>query len=92
MSAIACHIRDLEIEEIDLHDTTLFSRGVKSEAERRCPHCNSVVYSRRHKLCGVCAEPLPDACLFSEAQAQNVRTLVDEERARHRVWLQKFWS
>jgi hypothetical protein len=92
MSAIACHIRELEVGDSDLHDTTYFSRGVKAEAERRCPHCNSVVYSRRHKLCGVCAEPLPDACLFSEAQAQNVRSLVDEERARHRVWLQKFWS
>jgi hypothetical protein len=92
MSATACHIRELEIGDVDLNDTTFFSRGVKIEAERRCPHCNSVVYSRRHKLCGVCTEPLPDACLFSDEQAQNIRSLVDEERARHRVWLQKFWS
>ena len=92
MSAIACDVRELEIGEVDLHDTTFFSRGVKVEAQRRCPHCNSVVYSRRHKLCGVCAEPLPAACLFSDEQAQVVRSLVSEERERHRVWLQKFWS
>lgn len=92
MSATACDVRELESGESDLHDTTFFARGVRPEAERRCPHCNSVVYSRRHKLCGVCAEPLPAACLFSDEQAQSVRSLVSEERERHRVWLQKFWS
>ena len=92
MSATACNLQELELNDVDLHDTAIFARGVKTEAERRCPHCNSVVYSRRHKLCGVCAEPLPAAVLFSEAQAQNVRSIVDEERQRHRVWLQKFWN
>ena len=92
MSATACNLQELDLNEVDLHHSSIFARGVKTEAERRCPHCDSVVYSRRHKLCGVCSEPLPEACLFSEAQAQNVRTMVQEERQRHRVWLQKFWS
>ena len=90
MSAIACDIRELGVEEIDLHDTTFFSRGVSAQPERRCPHCNSVIYSRRHKLCGVCAEPLPAACLFSMEQAQSVKSLMNEERERHRVWLHRF--
>lgn len=91
MSATACDIREIE-SEVDWHDTAFFSRGVRAQADRRCPHCDSVIYSRRHKLCGVCAEPLPEECLFSNEQAQSVRSLVQEERDRHRVWLQKYWS
>jgi len=90
MSATACDVREWEIGEAELHDTIFFSRGVKVEAERRCPNCNSVVYSRRHKLCGVCAEPLPATCLFSEEQAQSVQSLLAEERARHRHWIHRF--
>jgi hypothetical protein len=70
----------------------IFSRGVVNQPERHCPHCGSVIYSRRHKLCGVCAEPLPSACLFSMAEAERVEVLLQEERARHRNGLHRFES
>jgi hypothetical protein len=90
MSATVCELRGIESLSCDLHDVELFSRGVMSQPERHCPHCGSLVYSRRHKLCGVCAEPLPSACLFSMEQSLQVQVLLEEERARHRVWLNRF--
>jgi len=64
-----------------------YQAGAQKEA--RCPLCNSIVYSRRHKRCGVCGEDLPESCLFSFAQAKNVEYALEEERQRHRVWLRK---
>ena len=90
MSATVCELREIESLPCDLHDVEIFSRGVASQPARHCPHCGSLVYSRRHKLCGVCAEPLPNACLFTMEKAQQVQSLLDEERARHRVWLHRF--
>jgi len=52
--------------------------------------CESVIYSRRHRLCGVCAAVLPDEILFDGAQAQNVSSLMREERQRHPSWLERF--
>jgi hypothetical protein len=89
MGAIVCETRNWETEAVDLHDSNLFSRGVKVQRERRCPNCDSIIYSRRHKACGVCAEPLPLACLFSVQEAESVERLLDEERGRHRKWLQR---
>jgi hypothetical protein len=90
MSATVCELREIENLPCDLHDVELFSRGVSSQPERHCPHCGSLVYSRRHKLCGVCAEPLPSECLFSLEQAVQVQVLMEEERARHKTWLHRF--
>ena len=67
----------------------LFCRfGVKSQ-ERHCPSCDSIVYTRRHRLCGACGEVLPEDRLFTVGEAQNVEMLLQTERQRHRAWLKK---
>ena len=65
-----------------------FSRGVKPRG-RHCPSCDSIVYSRRHKLCGVCGQALPEECLFTAVEAASVEMLLRAEQQRHRVWLKK---
>ncbi|MFO1500279.1 MAG: hypothetical protein U1G07_18145 [Verrucomicrobiota bacterium] len=55
--------------------------------ERRCPHCQSIVYSRRHRLCGICAQPLPEEHLFSVSEARRIEALLAFERQQHRLWL-----
>ncbi len=62
--------------------------GVNPSA-RRCPSCNSLVYSRRHNQCGACGQTLPASCLFSTDEAERVDALLRMERERHRVWLKK---
>jgi len=57
--------------------------------EQRCPHCNSLVYTRRHKQCGVCERVLPVRLLLSDVEAQRVDILLRTERQRHRAWLKK---
>jgi hypothetical protein len=32
---------------------------------------------------------LPEVCLFTAAEAENVATLLRTERQRHRAWLKK---
>jgi len=58
-------------------------------SEKRCPACDSIVYTRRHKLCGVCSQVLPENCLFTRIEARDVELLVQTERQCHRVWLKK---
>jgi uncharacterized Zn finger protein (UPF0148 family) len=36
--------------------------------EFHCPHCQSPIYSRKQKICGVCEKPLPAELLLSENQ------------------------
>src|SRR5262245_27118162 len=60
--------------------------------QRRCPSCESIIYSRRHKLCGVCAQELPAEFLFDAHEAKNVSLILYEERLRHRAWLHRFNS
>jgi hypothetical protein len=67
----------------------LFVRVGVEPSERRCPFCNSIVYTRRHKRCGACDGVLPDSCLFSSAEAEKVDALLRTERQRHRDWLRK---
>lgn len=62
--------------------------GVKAR-EQHCPSCDSIVYSRRHRLCGVCGDALPKDCLFTPPEAENVETLLRTERQRHRFWMKK---
>jgi len=61
-----------------------FSLGIEPR-ERHCPSCDSIVYSRRHRLCGVCGEALPTDCLFTATEAQNVEMPLRSERQRHRT-------
>ena len=55
----------------------------------RCPECDAVVYSRRHRLCGVCNQPLPDHLLFNVMEAARIEQLLQRERLRHRQWMQQ---
>ena len=64
------------------------SIGVKPR-EQHCPSCDSIVYSRRHRLCGVCGQVLPEDCLFTATEAESVEMLLRTERQRHRAWLKK---
>ena len=51
----------------------LLSRSITPAArECRCPECNSIVYSRRNRLCGVCGESLPAELLFSPDEARRI--------------------
>jgi predicted nucleic acid-binding Zn ribbon protein len=52
-----------------------------------CPECNSIIYTRRHRLCGVCGEELPEELLFSVMEASRVKELLRNEQHRHRVWM-----
>jgi len=36
--------------------------------EFRCPHCQSPIYSRKQKICGVCEKSLPPELLLSDKQ------------------------
>jgi len=65
-----------------------FSLKVKPR-ERHCPSCDSIVYSRRHRLCGVCGQVLPEDCLFTATEAESVEMILRNERQRHRAWLKK---
>lgn len=73
---------------------TCFRSGVEPSPGRvrslnRCPACHSIIYSRSHRLCGVCAHPLPVEFMFSVAETVRIQRLMDEERQRHRQWLAK---
>ena len=67
---------------------SFLSAGVKPR-ERYCPSCDSIVYSRRHRSCGVCGLPLPDDCLFTAAEAEKVEMLLRTEQQHHRAWLKR---
>jgi len=80
---------DLMKEQPPSAVANLFVRlGVQAQ-ERYCPSCDSIVYTRRHKLCGACGEVLPEDCLFTVGEAQNVEKLLRAERQSHRAWLKK---
>jgi len=55
--------------------------------QHRCPSCHSIIYSRRHALCGVCSQPLPGEFLFSIPEARRIEQLMETERVQHRQWL-----
>src|SRR6266571_5439812 len=57
--------------------------------ERHCPSCDSIVYSRRHRLCGVCGHALPEDCRFTAPEAESVEMLLRTERQGHRAWLKR---
>lgn len=89
MSAMLAESAEIEPALVELEIATPFARGINKQNERRCPHCGSIVYSRRTCLCGACGKALPEACLFTTEQAQRVSSLLTEERQRHRAWLRR---
>jgi len=89
MSAIGCEI-EIRKDATPVIFPEYYSRVGTPAQQRHCPFCESIIYSRRHKLCGVCAQELPEEFLFNPEQAQNVALLVREEQQRHRAWMQRF--
>jgi hypothetical protein len=57
--------------------------------QRQCPSCRALIYSRRHKLCGVCGEALPAELLFSGVEVRRIEALLQRERLAHRAWMHK---
>jgi hypothetical protein len=70
-------------------DFPLVRQVARPRPELRCPRCDSILYARRHKLCGVCGEELPAALLFSAAEASRVRETLVAERQKHRAWIDR---
>ena len=67
-----------------------YTRALSSNpSAARCPHCESIIYSRRNKLCGVCDQVLPREILFNPIEAERIENLLAQERQRHRRWLQR---
>ena len=62
-------------------------RTVWQRIDFRCPGCDSIVYSRRNKLCGVCGDALPEEFLFNPYEARRVESLMRSEQERHRKWM-----
>jgi hypothetical protein len=94
MSATRTKVRWTEFEiqkpfAIAMNRPKLFVRLGVEPSERRCPSCNSVVYSRRHQRCGVCDHKLPESCLFTPGEAKNIEALMKRERDHHKDWLRK---
>jgi predicted nucleic acid-binding Zn ribbon protein len=71
------------------HDAPLSRRIGPAPIALRCPHCNSIVYSRRSKLCGLCSQALPEEFLFSSSDAQRIENILRTEQRRHRQWMSK---
>jgi uncharacterized Zn finger protein (UPF0148 family) len=44
----------------------------------QCPHCGSVIYSRRNVLCGVCGKQLPPELLFTPEERRKVERQLQE--------------
>ena len=99
MNAIRLNVRWMDVEAGQpfpvsvavTRPSSLVRLGAEPET-RRCPHCNSVVYSRRHERCGACERPLPPSCRFSEQEAEQVLALFQWEREQHRHWLKRTGS
>ena len=89
MSNIAYPIEHFETKSFEISVASLYVRGVKPQAQGCCPHCESIIYSKRHKLCGVCGKELPAACRFTHEEVRRIETLLAEERHRHRTWLRR---
>lgn len=66
----------------------LVSTGL-SPGAAHCPQCESIVYSRRSKLCGVCNAPLPQELLFNSTEAERIVRLLKQERQRHKRWMHR---
>jgi hypothetical protein len=54
--------------------------------EFKCPNCQSVIYSRRHKVCGQCGAELPKDLLLTTAQVEAL----DKQRAAEKKRAREF--
>jgi hypothetical protein len=50
----------------------------------KCPHCQRLLYSRRHKKCGFCGKELPPEVLFSEDEVEAIKA-EQEDIAKRRA-------
>ena len=80
---------EIQVLPISHGDQFLLRRLGVEPREQRCPQCNSLVYTRRHRQCGVCEQVLPLSFLFSNHETQKVDRLLKIERQRHRAWLNR---
>jgi uncharacterized Zn finger protein (UPF0148 family) len=55
----------------------------ETEMAFHCPHCKTVVLSRRNTLCSTCHKPLPADILFTAAQVEEIE-VAERERERSR--------
>src|SRR5437867_9692752 len=76
-----------ERRPVSFYGDILSSRLGIRLSEKRCPSCDSIIYSRRHNRCGVCERELPVNFLFTSDEAEKVDVLLRTERERHRAWL-----
>lgn len=69
-------------------DQSLYTRDLSQTNQvLRCPHCDSIIYSRRNKLCGLCNQVLPPELLFSAVESDRIESLLTQERQRHKRWM-----
>jgi hypothetical protein len=82
-------VGELTITFAPAREPTLVRHISPARQASRCPDCHSIIYSRRHKLCGVCSHPLPDYLLFTANEARRVEQLLRSEQIRHRQWMEQ---
>ena len=83
-------IRHQTVErEAALRQLRVPRRRAAEAADLRCPHCDSIIYSRRNKLCGLCARALPLEFLFSASEADRLENILRMGQERHRRWMRK---
>ena len=92
MNAVTLTVRETEQgspenRPVSFNGDFLSSRLGIRLIEKRCPSCDSIMYSRRHNRCGVCERILPVNFLFTSDEAEKVDVLLRTERERHRAWL-----
>ena len=66
-----------------------FTRLTVEPSDFRCPHCDSIIYSRRHKLCGLCGRTLPEEYLFGPVETERLENILKTEQERHRRWMRR---
>jgi len=50
----------------------------------KCPNCETVIYSRAHKVCHTCGIALPQEFLLPESQIRHVEQSAERERKADR--------
>lgn len=55
--------------------------------QRFCPACDSIIYSRRQRRCGVCERELPLDVCFNAEQSSLIAAVIASDKQRHRAWL-----
>ena len=58
-------------------------------SQLKCPKCGSVIYSRRHPVCGRCGEKLPASLMFNPVVRKNIEEMIEQDKKRE-AWGNKF--